>query len=189
VISMAEPVSDLIIPYDDLAQTLQSAGTGKALWQAIVDAPFDYRVETAFLFLGFICFFLVDEEQATLCLASASSTEEYERSIQGYNFDPDSYRIALDSPNSPLVAAINSGEPQNTSDWASLTRPQASENAARLNQANSGVTYSVVYPLTGTTRGVLMYNYVQYQGFIGSEQHGFMEKYTQLVAGILDEAV
>jgi len=183
---MPESVSNLTIPYDELANSLRIASSDAQLYQAIANAPFEYPAETAQLFLSFITFCLVDELRHELFLAGTSDTEGYRLSIQGYDFDPASYRIPLDDPKSTLIKAISSGRPQTTKDWSSLSRPEASEETVRLNQATSGITYSEVYSLSGKVRGTLMYNFIQYQGSIGPEQREFMERYTALVTTELD---
>jgi len=54
-----------------------------------------------------------------------------------------------------------------------------------LNQANSGIAYSVAYPLLPPAAGVLMFFYYQYQEDIDEPQYKFMEQYVRLVSQTL----
>jgi hypothetical protein len=67
-------------PQDDklfhkLEQSLKAEKSGReALMNLVAQAPFTYDREMAFLFLGFISFFVVDEEEELIITASRSLT-------------------------------------------------------------------------------------------------------------------
>src|SRR5882757_1162778 len=97
-----------------LEQTLQVVQGGDELHKKIVNAPFDHPVETALLFLGFICLFIADEAQQIIHLAGVSNTEYYHMSINGYKFDETKYRIRLDNDTNSIAKAIRSGKSEST---------------------------------------------------------------------------
>jgi hypothetical protein len=170
-----------------LDQTLHALQGRHKLYAAIANKPFENTVETAYLFLGFICLYIVDEANGVVSVGAVSDTEQYRMSIEGYNFDVNTFKLALSDEQNSIVRAINTGDPQSTDDWTTVSRPQAPEGAARLNQANSGIAFTIVYPFVGKTRGALMYNYFQYQDAIGEQQYAFMRQYTDLVSSLVDK--
>jgi hypothetical protein len=169
------------IDYKALESKLKSAKSQRGLYRQIANAPFEYEVDMAFLFLGFICFFITDKPGKFIKLAGASDTEHFKMSVQGYNFNPADYKLSLkeDSDND-ITKAILTGRPQSNIDWGKLSRRESDPAQARLNQANSGIAFSEVFPLEAH-RGALMFCFFQYQENIGSEQREFMERYTKLV--------
>jgi hypothetical protein len=173
------------VPYALVEQLFDSAGNQKTLYKHIVNAPFEYPVATAFLFLGFISFFLVDEPKALIRLAGVSDTEYYRLSVADYPFRPSAFTVRLDNADNAIAAAIREAKVVPLHDWGKLRRPRARDEAVRLNQASAGIGYSVLYPLPGTVRGALLYNYFQYQDAIGDDQRDFMKAYTNLVANAL----
>jgi hypothetical protein len=178
--------SQIDVPYEQLQEALSAAKDRAELYQVIATAPFTHKVEMALLFLGFISFFILDDTKQTVRLVAVSDTEYYQMSVQGYNFDLASYVVPLDDSKNSIAKAIKTGKPQSTTDWGVLGRTRA-EDAARFNQANSGIAYTAVYPFSGKLRGALMYNYYQYQDAIGPQQHEFMKRYTIMVSSALDK--
>jgi hypothetical protein len=173
------------IDYDSLAALL-AAATPSQNSTAIVNAPFHDKVSMAYLFLGFIGLYIVDEDKQQLQLVAVSGTEEYERAVEGYDFNPADYQLCLkDNQQNTLVKAVESGLPQDNTDWASLRRKDKSPAIVRLNQANSGIAYSAIYPFHASQRGALMYSYYQYPDKIDISQRTFMQKYTTLAAAHL----
>jgi hypothetical protein len=172
-------------PYADMQQELKAARSSQASHDAIANVPFHHQLESALLFLGFITFFLVDEAKQLVRIAAVSDNEYYDMAVSGYNFDPKKFTLSLDDADNSIVKSILSGKPETTIDWDTIKRPQADNEAARLNQASSGIACTVVYPLTGSKRGALMYNYFQYQDGVGEQQQDFMETYTDIVSKLL----
>ena len=155
-------------------------------YQAIVDVPFKQNVAMTMLFLGFLCLYVVDEDNSTVQLEAASGSEQYRLAVEHYNFSPEDYQLDLkkDARNT-IVQAIVSGKPQSTTDWVSVSRKGASPDLVRLNQANSGIAYAAIYPFSDKKRGAIMYNFYQYSELIDRHQHDFMRRYTELVSAIL----
>jgi len=174
------------MPYTQLKRRLSLASSTDDLYDLVANAPFDYTVETALLFLGFISFFLVDEKAQVVRLAGVTHNEHYEMSIRGYAFNPKTFKLSLNETDNSIVKAIISGQKTGTGDWTTIKRSQANDEATRLNQANSGIASSVIYPLSGKRRGAIMYNFFQYSEDMGAEQQEFMEYYTRLVEEALD---
>lgn len=171
-----------------LLTNLLDAANSKDLYQVIVSAPFKNNVDMVFLFLGFICLYIVDEETNKIQLVAASGTEEYRLSVENMDFKLEDYTLYFDKNKAnPIVKSIARGKPQSTTDWATLNRGKTSVEEVRLNQANSGIAYTAIYPFAGSVKGALMYNYYQYADGIGSQQEDFMERYTELVSRSLDK--
>ncbi len=161
--------------------------SGPRLHAAIVNAPFSNKIDGVKLYLGFICLYIVDEKSRTIRLMAVSGTEEYELSVENYHFKPKSFFLSLDSDtDNTIVQTIQSGNPQTTADWGTLSRKQSGPEVARLNQANSGIAYTAVYPYDSAVRGVVMYNFYQFPERVDQEQLAFMRHYTALVAESLD---
>jgi hypothetical protein len=140
------------------------------------------------LFLGFICLYIVDESTRRIQLVAASGTEEYRLAVEYIDFKLKEYSLSFDKNKSnTIVRAIARHKPQHTTDWATLNSGQTSIKAVRLNQANSGIAYTAVYPLPGSIKGAVMYNFYQYADGIGSQQLTFMQQYTELVSACLDK--
>jgi len=173
------------VPYALVEQLFDSADDQKTLYKHVVNAPFEYPVATAFLFLGFISFFLVDEAKSLIRLVGVSDTEYYRLSVADYPFRPSAFTVRLDNPDNAIATAVREDKIVPLHDWGKLRRPRARDEAVRLNQASAGIGYSVLYPLPGSVRGALLYNYFQYQDAIGDDQRNFMEAYTNLVADAL----
>lgn len=174
---------------DKLRLSLDAAQTPDALAEAVANAPFEFAVEMAFIFLGFISFFLVDEERQEISLPGVSDNEFYHDSIKGYSFDPALFRVKLDDPRNAIARSIRENKEIRTEDWEEIRRPEAKDGVARINQASAGIGYSVIRPLTGAVRGAIMFNYYQYQDDNSAEADDFMEHYTQLVSEVYDQAL
>jgi len=177
-----------MLDYGQLARTL-AAASPKSIYKVIVEAPFKDKVNMAFLFLGFICLYIVDEEEKQIQLKAASGTEEYRLAVEWYNFKPADFHLDFDTDkNNTIVKAIASGKPQETDDWVTVSRQHSSPEVVRLNQANSGIAYTAIQPFSHAVRGALMYNFYQYPDKIDGEQRTFMRKYTDLVSSLLSQA-
>lgn len=178
---VAEPVN---VDYRQLRQLLKAAKSkgDSQLFQAVVDTPFKQKAEAAFLFLGFISFFLAKPDREVR-LAAVSDTEQYHLSVNGYDFKAEDFRLSLDDDaQNDIVLAINTGQPQTTTDWQSVSRQVADKEQVSLNQASGGIAFSATYPLSNPSGGALMYSFFQYEENIGPPQTGFMEKYSRLVS-------
>ena len=174
------------INYELIATQLSTRG--KNAYHTVVNAPFADKLGMAWIFLGFICLFLQNHDDELIHLMAASDTDYYRLSVEQYNFDLSAYALdpITDSKNT-IVRAIASGDQQQTIDWVTMQREQANPEAVRLNQANSGIAYSAVYPLRAkTVRGALLFNFYQYRDRLGEASTLFMLRYTDLVSKFLD---
>jgi hypothetical protein len=184
---MAPPDNSLVIPYQQLEAMLSEAKSPAELYLAVADGPFAFKLEMALLFLGFICFYTVDEAAQVIKPGAVSDTEHYHQSIEGYDFKLEDYKIALDDAKNIVALAVRDKTEVCTEDWGLLSRPEAREEVARLNQANSGIAYSLVQPLTGKVRGAMMYNYYTYKENISEQQQEFMDRYTAMASAAIDK--
>jgi len=133
-----------------------------------------------------MCLYIVDEKTNEIHLVAASGTEEYRLSVEHMDFKAEDYTLDFDkNKDNTIVQAIAGGKPKHTTDWTTLNRGQTPAETVRLNQANSGIAYSVIYPLSGPAKGALMYNYYQYQDGIGDTQKAFMKRYAKLIGSYL----
>ncbi len=171
-----------VVDYELLSSIIASA-LEESRYKAVVEAPFGDKINMAFLFLGFICLYIVDEKKGEVQLKAASGTEQYRLAVERYNFKLSDFHLRFDADkDNTIVQAIASGKPQGTADWVTLSRKHKSAEAVRLNQANSGIAYTAIYPFSSSVRGALMYNFYQYPDKIDGEQRAFMKKYTDLVS-------
>lgn len=173
------------IDYKHLASEI-SKSAPKRVYSAIANAPYADKVGMAFLFLGFICIYIVDEKTNKIFLKGVSDTEEYHLAVKDFKFKPSNYHLDFDkNKDNQIVQAIAQNTPQQTGDWTTLNRGKTSKATVRLNQASSGIATSIIYPLNSKIRGALMYSYYQYPEMIGNPQQLFMERYTELVSACL----
>ncbi|MDB5171093.1 MAG: hypothetical protein JWO35_787 [Candidatus Saccharibacteria bacterium] len=151
-----------------------------------MNAPFEAKVETAFLFLGIIVLLVVDKEKGTINRVALSKTELAENTTTVSVKEFKNIKIPVDYQDNIIAKAIKTGEPQETTDWKDLFAPDLSAKEARLNQASGGIAYSAVHPLLGVYDGAaLIFSYYQYRHEIGEPQHTFMKKYSEVVAKAL----
>ena len=91
-------------------------------------------------------------------------------------------KIPADYHNGNIIAkAIQTGKPQDTTDWKFLFEPALTPEQARINQASAGIAYSAVYPFTARGGGAMIFSYYQYASEIGEPQRKFMSEYIKLV--------
>lgn len=157
----------------------------KALLNLVAQAPFSHDREMALLFLGFISFFVLDDEGKTILPGGVTDNDYYHESIANYPFEFSKYTVPMSATDNSVVQAIDSGKPVVVSSWETIRRPNIEEGYAGLNQASGGIGCSVVYPLKGKVKGAVMFNYFQYPEAIGDEQETFMRRYADLVSRVL----
>ena len=168
--------------FSDLEKNLAgSTGSNDDLFQAIVNAPFKYRVETALLFLGIIVLLLVNEKSGQIERVALSKTELADNTKKVSMLSFEEITIPLNNQENIIAKAINSGKPQDTTDWKYLFTPALTPEQARINQASGGIAYSAVYPFQARQGGALIFSYFQYLNQIGPLQTEFMEKYLAMV--------
>ncbi|HWB39031.1 MAG TPA: hypothetical protein VG604_02200 [Candidatus Saccharimonadales bacterium] len=175
-----------VINFSQLTKALQATHSKKSLPKAIVNEPFHQPLAAAYLFLGFIVLYIVAEDGDTVQLSGVSDTEYYEMSVSGYKFSPSQFKLSLakDTDNT-IVEAISTGQPQETTDWRTLRRSWADPVKTNLNQANSGISRTIIYPLDIPHGGALMFCYYQYDNLLSEGQRDFMKRYCQITSEVL----
>lgn len=176
---------DLSIDKADVAKILLSAPNEQALFRAIVDTPFQFKVETTFLFLGIIVLLQLNPETNQIDRVALSNTELAKLTTDVSAVPFSDIKIDADNQENIIAAAIRTGEAHDTTDWKYLFTPALTSEEARLNQANAGIAYSAVYPLPARSGGAMIFSYFQYKDGIGKPQAKFMKNYSQLVTEAL----
>jgi hypothetical protein len=171
--------------FDGLRSVLQAAREDETLFRAIVDAPFEEAVKAASLFLGIIVLLLVDKKNGTIDRIAISSTEMADRAKQMSMKKFEDIKVPLDYQENAVAKAVATGMPQQTTDWKYLFVPELSEQHARYNQADAGISFSCVHPLAARDGGALIFSFFQPEELIQGDYKTFMEKYSQLVSGEL----
>jgi hypothetical protein len=173
---------EIAIDTERLTAALAKADTDTELFSSIVNTPFTtHKVETTFMFLGIVVLLLVNKKDGTIDRIALSNTELAQRTTEVSAVPFNQIKIGLDEPENIIAAAIKTGEPHDTTDWRFLFQPALTAEEARINQANAGIAYSAVYPLTARDGGALIFSYYQYKQELGGEQNDFMKQYAAMV--------
>ena len=171
---------------EQFVHKLESCRTQEQLFRAIVDAPFEYPIEAAELYLGIVVLLLVDKKSGLIDRVTLSDTElakgTTDMSVKRF----EDIRIPADYPDNLIAQVIRTGHSQGTADWQYLFAPALTPEEARLNQAAGAIAFSAVYPLSGAN-GALIFSYYQYPEKIGHRQQTFMKMYSGLVDKRLSE--
>lgn len=170
-----------LIDYQTLETALRESPNDTALFQTIVDAPFEQKVAMAWLFLGIAVLLLVDKQQQTINRVALSNTELAKNTQEVSPVPFEDIHIPLAGSGNIVRSAIRDNQVQDTTDWKFLFAPVLTPEQARINQAAAGIAYSAIYPLGARDGGALIFSYFQYQQEIGIAQREFMERYTVLV--------
>jgi hypothetical protein len=182
---MAGNLESIEVDYAKLKEILDTATTDTELFKAIVNAPFQFKIEMTFLFLGIVVLLQVNKATGKIDRVALSNTELAKNTTDVSYKKFHEIKIPLSDESNIIAKAIQSGESQETDDWQYLFTPALTPEQARINQASGGIAYSAVYPLKSRDGGALIFSYFQYSENIGPPQHQFMEKYTALVDDIL----
>lgn len=183
---MNNSLSDFpVLDYGRLTETLKQPKSDAELFQAIVNTPFEYKVETALMFLGIIVLLLVNKETGKIDRVALSNTDMAQSTTSVSMVPFEEIKIESDHPENIIAEAIRSGRIQTTTDWKVLFEPVLTPEQARINQASAGIAYSAVYPLKARDGGAIIFSYFQYAEQIGDIQKQFMKKYAALVDSVL----
>ena len=185
---MSDQINELSkIDFQAISKNIESVNGREAKIRLIVDSPFDYKVASAFLFLGIIVFLEVSEDGQFIDRVALSSTELAKNTTDVSYVPFDKIRIPVNHPENIISIAVRSDKPQDTTDWKFLFEPVLTPEQARINQASGGIAYSAVYPIhNGKKGGAMIFSYFQYLQNIGQEQKHFMTEYSQLVSNVLN---
>ena len=174
------------IDYKGLERSLQKAENDAELFKLIVNSPFDKaNVQMAFLFLGIIVLLLVNKKTGMIDRVALSETDLAKRTTEVSVIPFEKIKISADNADNIIAKAIRSSQMQDTTDWKYLFTPSLTPAQARINQANAGIAYSAVCPLSARDGGALIFSYYQYKELVGEDQQEFMAKYAQLVSDSL----
>ena len=174
--------------YTKLEAALTKTTTRTDLHQAIVNVPFEQKLEAAMMFLGIVVLLVVDKQAGTINRVALSNTELAKNTTSVSVKEFSQIKIPVGHPKNIIAQAIVTGKPQETTDWANLFAPELTPDEARVNQASGGIAYSAVYPLPGICDGAAMiFSYYQYAHEIGDTQHTFMDHYSKLAAQALSQ--
>lgn len=181
---MGGPSTNPAIDFDRLETLLKTASSDDALSQVIVNAPFEnFAPEMAKLFLGVIVLLMVNKSTGTIDRIAITANDIAERTKRKSKKRFKDIKVPVGYTKNIIVKAVKTGKPQSTDDWEYLHGPALTAEEARLNQADGGIAFSVVYPLKGARDGgALIFSYYQYPDKIGPAQKDFMRKYSELVA-------
>lgn len=184
---MAQPARPTpTFDYAALQKSLETAKGDAALFKTIVNLPFTYKVQAAYLFLGIVVLLLVNKKNGTIDRIALSETELAKNTTDVSVKRFEAIRIPLGYTKNVIAKAVATGKPQGTSDWQYLFTPELTPEEARLNQASGGIGFSAVYPLVGARDGgAMIFSYFQSREEQGKAHREFMEKYSRLVAKCL----
>lgn len=155
------------------------------LHQAIVNAPFLDKVMSTQLDLGIVVLLLVNTKKKTIDRIALSETEQADRAVQMTAKPFKSIHIPLTAEQNIIAEAIRTAHFQQTDDWYYLFTPEFTAEQARFNQAGAGIESSVVYPLSTSPGGALIFSLHQPLQNVTETHHQFMEQYTALVSEAL----
>lgn len=172
--------------YKVLEQMLADA-TPENLYSIVVNAPFNFPVQTAMIFLGIAVLLVVDSEAGTINRVALSETELAKNTTDVSMVPFEEIKIPLNDDENIIAKTITSGVPHDTTDWRYLFTPVLTPEDARLNQASGGIAYSAVYPLNTKQGGAMIFSYFQYAHDIGEKQHAFMKRYADLASARLNQ--
>jgi hypothetical protein len=170
----------------DFPRLLRQSSGDNQLFDAIVNAWFRSPNHPISLGLGFVTFLLYNKK--TGCIDRIKKTENElgnlgsEISVKPFK----AIKIPLDDKVNIIARAIRSGKWAQTNDWDEILTPGLSAQESRLNQANSGIASSVVYPLKARDGGALIFHYFITLDKITKELHDFMSSYTKIVDNTLN---
>jgi hypothetical protein len=176
----------LSVWYEELQQHLGPKATKQELYRAIVDSPFEHKVEVALLHLGIVVLLLVDPETKLINRIALSNTELAKGTTDISMKRFEDIKIPLDYPDNIIAKAIRTGKAQLTTDWKYLFAPALTPEEARFNQAGGAIACSAIYPLLGVPHGgAMIFSYYQYPEKLGPNQRKFMKSYSTAVAAAL----
>jgi hypothetical protein len=156
---------------------------------AIVNGPFLFKSDMVGMGIGIIVLLVCCKKDNQIHRVALSDTElgEATRRISLKKFED--IKIPAGYPDNIIARTIMDGEPQMTPDWKYLFVPALSPEQARLNQAAGGIACSYVYPVTARSgKGALIFSYYKEPDQISTDEHDFMQSYSQAVADVLDDA-
>lgn len=172
--------------YEELAELLKNCTNDGELFDAIVNGPFVNPLPAVLLFLGIIVLLQVDKSSGTINRIALSQTEQAKMTTNVSAKPFNEIKIPLDYLENTIADAIASGQPQDTTDWKFLFNPEMTAQQARINQANAGIAYSMVYPLKSRDGGALIFSYYQYRSDMDDgKAEEFMTRYSELVDNAL----
>lgn len=176
--------------YTALKTKLSKASDTTEFYDAIVNMPFESKLQTTQLGLGIVVLLLANEPNGTLDRIALSNNELASGAIQMSAKPFHEIRIPLDYDKNILIQAIRTKKHQQTNDWQYMFIPELTPQEARFNQAGAGIDCSVIYPLiceeSAKPLGAMIFSYFEPLSNIGKQHHDFMQQYTEIVSCALD---
>lgn len=169
--------------YERLTDMLAACADMRHTVQAVVNAPFAFKMETTELSLGIIVLLVADKRDGMVHRIALSETElaNSTREISVKRFED--IKIPLEDPHNLIAKTIRTGKPQHTTDWHYLFVPALTAEEARLNQAGGAISTSFIYPLEGVGDGAAMiFSYYEYITNITDRHQDFMLRYSRIAA-------
>ncbi|HSX29427.1 MAG TPA: hypothetical protein VLE73_02610 [Candidatus Saccharimonadales bacterium] len=183
--SHAEPQTEVTY-LRSLKTLLQIPKNDKALFQAIVNAPFHDIVQATRYDLGIVVLLLVNKKAGTIDRIALSKTPQAEGAVKMSEKPFHTIKIPVGHAGNIIAETIAANKPRQTDDWQYLFAPAMSVQAAHFNQAGAGIECSYVYPLTGArSGGALIFSYYQPVDNIHEPHKHFMQHYCDLVVQAL----
>jgi hypothetical protein len=165
--------------FNRLENTLSLAKSSSSLYKAIVNAPFNSKINVTKLGLGIIVLLLVNESKQVIERTALSTTYHAAGAVKASEKPFKAIKIPLHYPDNLIAKAIDTGKPQATSDWQYLFVPVLTKEQARYNQDGASIACSEVWPLSAGSGGALIFSY--YNPAPLKERREFMQQYVELV--------
>lgn len=172
---------------EGLARELQDKGGDERLFNVIVNAPFINRLDAASIFLGVVVLLQVNKKDQTIDRIAICNTEIADRTKDRSVKRFEDIRIPLGHPENAIAQVIETGKPQDVLDWKYLFVPEMNARDSRYNQADGGIAFSSVHPLTARDGGAMIFSYFQPRELMDEHYQEFMKRYVALVDARLAE--
>ena len=174
-----------------ITHSLDESRSPEALFQAIVNTPFNDRLQATELGLGIVVLLLINRDNGTLDRIALSDTERAQEAQKISTKPFHEIRIPLDYKDNLLIQVIDEHKPLFTDDWAGMFVPELTPQEARFNQAGASIACSALYPLIpfGTEKacGAMIFSYFEPLEMIGEKHRAFMKTYADTVSARLVE--
>lgn len=175
-----------------ITHSLDKPRTRDTLFKAIVNTPFNDRLQATELGLGIVVLLLTNEDNGTLDRIALSDTERAHEAQKISTKPFHEIRIPLDYKDNLLINVVDSRAPVFTDDWAGMFVPELTAEEARFNQAGASIACSALYPLIpfGTNKacGALIFSYFEPLKSLTEKHRAFMKAYADTVTAKLIDA-
>jgi hypothetical protein len=175
------------IDYSRLKELLNTPSVIQDIREAVVNTPFNDKVNAAFLGLGIVVLLLKNNQTNDIERVALSKTEQAAGAVRMSAKPFKDIIIPADYEENFIAKCILTGRPQQTDDWQYLFIPGLTAEEARFNQAGAGISCSFIYPLK-KTGGAMIFSYFANLSEMGETQKEFMKKYSELADAALSRS-